>query len=51
MNRAEAVGVDWENTPIEKLEAAIIFAEAFAMPDEYKQDFDSLFTNNQRKES
>jgi len=36
MNRAEAVGVDWENLPVEKLEAAVIFAEVFAMPDEYK---------------
>ena len=34
--RAEAYGVDWENIPLEKLETAIIFAEEFAMPDEYK---------------
>lgn len=34
--RAEAYGVDWENQPLEKLEAAVIFAEEFAMPDEYK---------------
>lgn len=36
MNRAEEFGIDWENLPISKLEAAVIFAEAFSMPDEYK---------------
>lgn len=36
MTRAEALGVDWENIPMEKLGAAILFAEEFATPDEYK---------------
>ena len=43
LGRAEALGVDWQNTSLEKLETAVVFAEAFATPDEYKQDFDSLF--------
>jgi hypothetical protein len=44
MNRAEAHGVDWERLPIEKLEAAVIFAEELATPDEYKNN---PFTTNQ----
>lgn len=36
MNRAEEFGIDWQNMPIGKLEAAIIFAEEQAMPDEYR---------------
>jgi hypothetical protein len=51
LSRAEALGVDWQNTSLEKLETAVIFAEAFATPDEYKQDFDSLFTSKQRIKS
>lgn len=34
--RAEAYGIDWEHISLEKLEAAILFAEEFATPDEYK---------------
>lgn len=37
MNRAEEFGIDWQNLPIGKLEAAIIFAEEQAMPDEYRR--------------
>lgn len=35
--RAEGLGVDWQNTSLEKLETAVVFAEAFATPDEYKE--------------
>lgn len=34
--RAEAHGIEWQNMPLEKLEAAVICAEEFATPDEYK---------------
>jgi hypothetical protein len=37
-NRAEALGVDWRNMSLEKLPAAIDFAEEFATPDEYKRN-------------
>lgn len=36
--RAEAHGIDWENIPLEKLEAKIIFHEEWATPDEYKSN-------------
>lgn len=37
-NRAEALGVDWRGLSLEKLEAAIIFVEELATPDEYKRN-------------
>ena len=33
LTRAEQYGIDWENMPIEKLEAEIIFAEEFSSPE------------------
>jgi hypothetical protein len=36
--RAEAHGVDWRKLSPSKLEAEILFAEEFAMPDEYKNN-------------
>lgn len=38
MNRAEAHGIDWQNISMSKLEAAVLFAEEFAAPDEYKSN-------------
>lgn len=35
--RAEGHGLDWKNMNLAKLETAVIFAEAFATPDEYKE--------------
>lgn len=37
MNRADALGVDWKGIEPWKLEAAIIFAEEQAIPDEYRR--------------
>ncbi|OGT58056.1 MAG: hypothetical protein A3E01_06600 [Gammaproteobacteria bacterium RIFCSPHIGHO2_12_FULL_63_22] len=39
--RAEALGVDWENTMLEHLDAHIILAEEFAKPTEYVEDWQS----------
>lgn len=37
-NRAEAHGVEWQSMPMEKVPAAVDFAEEFAAPDEYKKN-------------
>ena len=34
--RAEAHGVDWSRMPTEQIEGAVILAEEWATPDEYK---------------
>lgn len=36
MNRADALGIGWNNISLDKLDAAVIFAEELATPDEYK---------------
>lgn len=37
-NRAEAHGVDWRHLRMEQVEAAVIMAEEFVTPDEYKRN-------------
>jgi hypothetical protein len=36
--RAEAHGVEWRNLRMEQVEPAVILAEEFAAPDEYKRN-------------
>ena len=46
MNRADAMGIDWNNISLDKLDAAVIFAEELATPDEYRNN--PFSNHNQR---